>query len=87
MNLPDIVASDAELVKGDGVPVLDGHFDGLEMRVHGHVHAGDCPVNLKKQPPLYLHIKLKAGLPEPPIFEISGSGSGSYPYPYPYPYP
>lgn len=31
----------------NGVPVLDGHLDRLQMCVHGHVHTGDGAVDLR----------------------------------------
>jgi hypothetical protein len=45
-RVPDVVAPDAQLLQGDGVSVLEGHLDRLEVRVHGHVHARDGPVHL-----------------------------------------
>ena len=36
-----------EGLEGDGVPVLDGHLDLLEVGVHGHVHPCDRPVHLQ----------------------------------------
>jgi hypothetical protein len=45
--LPYVVAPDAELIQCDGIPIFYGHFDGLEMCVHGHIHPCDRAMYLK----------------------------------------
>lgn len=48
LKLPDIIASNTELIKVYRIPVLDCHLDTLEMSVHCNINTCNGSMNLNK---------------------------------------